>query len=270
MKSFKNHLSLITALFTILFTIQIFVAVDRSIDSYEEELSKNYSLIVISNRSITQEKFLSVHPIVSKSERISVDSVLNRLTTDMKQKNIDLLKLTLPKFYRISLKNYPSPTQIKSLNKALKKIHSITKIESFSQSHDTLYNLLILFKYVVLILAIAVFTVTTLLILKEMRIWQFQHMERMNIMALFGAPVWLRSAVLFRLAIVDATIASILVIGTFIALNSQEWIHEKLHSVNIDIDIFLPIVDGAILVQISLAVSIFLASMIIMGHKEEV
>ncbi|MEA1920019.1 MAG: cell division protein FtsX [Campylobacterota bacterium] len=270
MKSFKNHLSLITALFTILFTIQIFVAVDRSIDSYEKELSKNYSLIVISSRSIKETQFQAVHPIVLKSEQISVDDVLKRLTSDMKQKNIDLLKISLPKFYRIHLKNYPSPMQIKNLNTALKKLPSISKIESFSQSHDTLYNLLILIKYIVIILAVAVFIVTSLLILKEMRIWQFQHMERMNIMALFGAPVWLRSAVLFRLAIVDAIIASILVIGTFIALNQQEWIHEQLHSVNISIDLFLPLSDGFILLQVALAVSILLASMIIMGHKEEV
>jgi len=270
MKSFKNHLSLITALFSILFTIQIFVAVDRAIVSYEEELSKNYSIIVIASRSIKEDKFKAAHPIILKSESVLVDDVLKRLTSDMKQKNIDLLKITLPKFYRISLKNYPSPTQIKSLNKALVKVLYVTKVESFSQSHDTLYNLLILMKYVVLILAIAVFTVTSLLILKEMRIWQFQHMERMNIMALFGAPVWMRSAVLFRLAIVDAIIASFLVIGTFFALDNEEWIHDKLHSVNINIDIFVPLSDGAILLQVALAVSILLATMIIMGHKEEV
>jgi cell division transport system permease protein len=270
MKSFKNHLSLITALFSILFTIQIFVAVDRAIVSYEEELSKNYSIIVIANRSIKENQFTSAHPIILKSASVSVDEVLKRLTSDMKQKNIDLLKLTLPKFYRIFLKNYPSPTQVKSLNNALQKIPFVTKVESFSQSHDTLYNLLILMKYVVLILAIAVFTVTSLLILKEMRIWQFQHMDRMNIMALFGAPVWMRSAVLFRLAIVDAIIASFLVIGTFFALDREEWIHEKLHSVNINIDIFTPISDGAILLQVALAVSILLATMIIMDHKEEV
>jgi cell division transport system permease protein len=270
MKSFKNHLSLITALFSILFTIQIFIVVERAIDSYEQELSKNYSVIVIAKHSVKEKTFLSAHPIISDSELISVDEVLQRLTTNMKQKNIDLLKVTLPKFYRIHLKNYPSPTQIKKLNAALLKIASVTKVESFSQTHDTLYNLLILFKYVVSILAVAVFTVTSLLILKEMRIWQFQHMERMNIMALFGAPVWLRSAVLFRLSIVDAIVASILVIGTFFALNKQEWIHEQLHNVNISIDIFVPLSDGLILFQVALAVSIILASMIIMGHKEEV
>jgi len=270
MKSFKNHLSLIIALFSILFTIQVFVAVDRAIDSYEEELSKNYSLIVIANSYIKEAQFQEIHPIIASSEQISVDDVLKRLTSDMKQKNIDLLKITLPKFYRIHLKNYPSPTQINSLNRALEKLPSVSKVESFSQTHDALYNLLILLKYVVLILAIAVFIVTSLLILKEMRIWQFQHMERMNIMALFGAPVWLRSAVLFRLAIVDAVIASVLVIGTFFALNQEQWIHEKLKSLNIDIDIFLPITDSFVLVQVALAVSVLLASMIIMGHKEEV
>jgi hypothetical protein len=76
--------------------------------------------------------------------------------------------------------------------------------------------------------------------------------------------------VLFRLAIVDAIIASALVIGTFIAIDSKEWIHEKLQSVNISIDIFLPIADGGVLVQVALAVSILLATMIIMDHKEEV
>ena len=270
MKSFKNHLSLILALFTILFTIQIFVAVERAIDSYESELAKNYSLIVIAHSKITQKQFKEVHPIIAESELISVDEVLKKLTSNMKQKNIDLLKITLPKFYKIHLKNYPSPTQIKSLNQRLEKLPAVTKVESFSQTHDTLYNLLILFKYVVMILAFSVFIVTSLLILKEMRIWQFQHMERMNIMALFGAPVWLRSAVLFRLAIVDAIIASALVIGTFIAIDSKEWIHEKLQSVNISIDIFLPIADGGVLVQVALAVSILLATMIIMDHKEEV
>ncbi len=270
MKSFKNHLSLIIALFTILFTIQIFIVVQRSITSYEEGLSKNYSVIVIAKKSIQEKEFLSAHPIILSAENIKVDDVLKDLANNMKQKNIDLLKISLPKFYKIHLKNYPSPTQIKKLNTALLKLPSIKKVESFSQSHDTLYNLLILFKYVVSILAVAVFTVTSLLILKEMRLWQFQHMERMNIMALFGAPVWLRSAVLFRLSIVDAIIASILVIGTFIALDAQEWIHEKLHSVNISIDIFLPLSDGLILLQVALAVSIILATLIIMGHKEEV
>ncbi len=270
MKSFKNHLSLITALFTVLFTIQIFQIVERAIDAYESRLSNDYSIIVIANAAVMPGAFSQAHPLITRSEPISVDDVLERLTKDMKQKNIDLLKITLPKFYRIYLGSYPTPLQIQQVSDALKKIHAVSKIESFSQSHDTLYNLLILFKYVVAIFAIAIFAVTSLLIVKEMRIWQFQHLERMNIMALFGAPVWLRSAVLFRLSIVDAIIASLLVIGTFLALDHQIWIHQQFENLGIAVTLFNLMEDGLLLFGIAMTISVLLASMIIMGHKEEV
>ncbi len=270
MRSFKNHLSLIMALFTILFAIQIFINVQRAVSAYETTLSDNYSIIVISNSALTATQLTNAHSMIKSSETVSVDEVLNKLTHDMKQKNVDLLKISLPKFYRIRLDRYPSPEQIASVSSALKRIKSITKVESFSQSHDRLFGLLVLVKYVVVVLAVSTLIVTTLLIIKEMRIWQFQHMERMNIMALFGAPVWLRSAVLFRLAIVDAVIASILVSGTFFALNMQPIIHDRLQQVNISITLFEPIQDAILLSSIALSVSILLASMIIMGHKEEV
>ncbi len=270
MKSLKNHLSLITALFTILFTIQIFIVVERAITSYEQNLSKQYSIIVIANSTLKSTQFADAHPLVMQSEQVSVDDVLERLTRDMKQKNVDLLKISLPKFYRIYLKSYPSPREIDSVTTALKKLPSVTKIESFAQSHDTLYHLLLLFKYVVTIFALTILAVTTLLILKEMRLWQFQHSERMNIMALFGAPVWLRSAVLFRLSIVDAIISSALIAGTFIAIERQQWIHEQLGALSITLTIFAPTQDGLLLFGVAMCISIVLAGMIIMGHKEEV
>ncbi len=270
MKSFKNHLSLITALFTVLFTIQTFQIVERAITAYEARLSNDYSIIVIAHTAVTPSAFTQAHSLITRSEPIAVDDVLERLTKDMKQKNIDLLKITLPKFYRIYLGSYPTPQEILQVSDALKKIPAVSKIESFSQSHDTLYNLLILFKYVVAIFAVAIFSVTSLLIIKEMRIWQFQHMERMNIMALFGAPVWLRSAVLFRLSIVDAIVASLLVIGTFIALDNQIWIHQQFENLGIVITLFERVEDSVLLFGIALTISVLLASMIIMGHKEEV
>ena len=66
-----------------------------------------------------------------------------------------------------------------------------------------------------------------------MRIWQFQHLERMSIMALLGAPIWLRSAVLFRLSIVDSIIAILLVNITFLYLRSNSFILETLKTLNV-------------------------------------
>ena len=95
-----------------------------------------------------------------------------------------------------------------------------------------------------------------------MRIWQFQHLERMNIMALFGAPVWLRSAVLFRLSIVDAIIASLLVIGTFLALDHQIWIHQQFENLGIAVTLFNLMEDGLLLFGIAMTISVLLASVI--------
>jgi cell division transport system permease protein len=188
----------------------------------------------------------------------------------MKNTNIELLKLSLPKFYKLSLAYYPTPKEIKELREDLLKSKSITKIEDFSHSHDTVYKLLLLFKNVVSLFALVVLVVTVLLIFKELRIWQYKHNERMTIMALFGAPLWLRSAVLFRLAIVDALIASFVTLGSFVYLSSSPWILEQFNNIGINVIVFDILNDFLMILGVSVSISILLASLIVIGHKEEV
>jgi cell division transport system permease protein len=58
--------------------------------------------------------------------------------------------------------------------------------------------------------------VSLFLIIKQMEIWKYAHKERMQVMEIFGAPLMLRSGVLFKVAFIDAIIASILVSGIFL------------------------------------------------------
>jgi cell division transport system permease protein len=270
MKSFKNHLSLVVALLSILFSIQIFIIVERSIDAYKENLSNNYAVIIVSQKQLTNETILDINDIIADIKELSADSVIKRLNSGIKEKNIKLLKLTLPKFYKLSLEYYPSPKQIKKLRKDLLKNKSIIKVEDFSHNHDTTYKLLLLFKNVVTLFAGVILVVTILLIFKELRIWQFKHSERMSIMGLFGAPVWLRSAVLFRLAIVDAIIASFLAIGVFLYISSSSWVEEHFSNIGINVVIYDIIDDSILLFGAAIVLSILLASFIVLGHKEEV
>jgi cell division transport system permease protein len=108
------------------------------------------------------------------------------------------------------------------------------------------------------------------LIVKELKIWQYKHNERMNIMGLFGAPLWLRSAVLFRLAIVDAIIASVLAFSLFVYLSSLSWVQEQFSNIGISIVIFDVSSDSLLLFGVAIALSVLLASLIVIGHKEEV
>jgi cell division transport system permease protein len=270
MKSLKNHLSLVIALLSILFSIQAFIIVDRSIDAYKVSLANNYSVVIVSQKRVDEKALIKKNSIISEVVEISPDSVIKKLNSGITKKNIELLKLSLPKFYKLKLSYYPSPDEVNNLTKALLRNSSIVKVETFAKSHDTTYKLLLLFKTVITVFALSVGVVTILLIAKELKIWQFKHHERMSIMALFGAPTWLRSAVLFRLAIVDALIASLLAFALFSYISSTEWVSKELNNIGIDVVVFDPLQDFAIMLAVAMFLSILLASFIVIGHKEEV
>jgi len=270
MKSLKNHFSLIAALFTILFTIQVYQVLERSISSYEENLRANYSIVVIAASNLDEASLKSRFSLIRSAEEISPEKVIKRLEKEMDKTSLGLLRASLPKFYRLSLEHYPQPEEIDILSSQLKNLKQIKRVESFSQTHDQIYKLLLLYKGITQIFAFAILVVTLLLIAKEMRIWQFQHQERMNIMALFGAPIMLRSAVLFRLAILDALLSAALIFATFSFIKQSGWIEPYFKDINIQIDIFRYTHDGLMHLGIALGLSVLLAIMLIINHKEEV
>ena len=92
----------------------------------------------------------------------------------------------------------------------------------------------------------------------------------MSIMGLFGAALWLRSAVLFRLAIVDALIATFIAFAVFTYAASSSWLIGQFENIGIDILIFNPLQDSLILLGVAMFISILLATLIVVGHKEEV
>lgn len=270
MKSLKSHFSLIAALFTILFTVQVYKILDRSITTYEESLRANYSMVVISNTALDESFIKLKFDIIRSVEEISPEKVIQRLEKEMDKVSLGLLRASLPKFYKLSLEHYPQPEEVDMLSSQLSNLKSIKRVESFSQTHDQIYKLLLLYKGVTQVFAFAIFVITILLIAKEMRIWQFKHAERMNIMALFGAPVMLRSAVLFRLAIIDAIIAASLIIISFSLIATNGWADQYFEDINIQVNIFNYAKDSFLHFAIALSLSIFLASMLVITLKEEV
>jgi len=269
-KSFKNHLSLVVALLSILFSLQVFTIVDRAIDAYKENLAKNYSLVIVAQKNLDTKALIKNNDSIKSVSEISPDGVIKKLNSGINKQNLELLKITLPKFYKLQLKQYPSTQELTRLTKNLVKTGSIQKVETFSKTHDTTYKLLLLFKKVITVFAFTVILVTILLIFKELRIWQFKHNERMSIMGLFGAPVWLRSAVLFRLAVVDALIATALAFVLFSYLSSLSWVSEQFQNIGITVVVFDKVYDFLTMLGVSIVLSILLATFIVLGHKEEV
>lgn len=270
MKSVKNHLSLIIALCSILFSAQIFIVIDRSIQAYEKKLANNYSVVIVSQKKLFDSEIIRLDNNIKSVAEISSDSVVERFDTNLNGKNLELLKVMLPKFYKVHLVKFLSPKEMASLRKNLLKNESITKVEEFSQSHDLTYQLLVMFKSIITIFALVVSIVTMLLIAKELRIWQFKHNERMSIMGLFGAPVWLRSAILFRLSLVDAIISSVLIFLLFAYISTNDVVLNQFKNLEIEVDVFRYVDDMILLSCVSIVLSIILSSMVVFAHKEEV
>ena len=96
MQSIKNHFSLIIALLSILFSIQVFTIVDRSISAYKENLANNYSVVVVAQVKMEEKRIKSLNPLISSITELSPDNVIKRLNTKMDSRNLELLKVTLP------------------------------------------------------------------------------------------------------------------------------------------------------------------------------
>jgi len=264
----REHISLILALFTILFTLQVFFIIERTISIYETTLTNNYSMIAVSNKKLNIDIVKNEIKVIDKIEPIDPQKVLNRLRDELNKDDLGVLKENLPSFYRVFLKSYPTPEQLKHIKEQLEAINGIKRVETYSKTHDQIFKLLVLFKDISNVFLLAIFLVSALLVVKEMRIWQFEHTERMHIMALFGAPIWMRSAVLFKVAIFDAFLSSILVVITFVILEVNGWLHDLFTMISVDVDIFEFFQDTFKLLLISIVISFILALVTILKNRE--
>jgi len=208
MNYLKNHLSLILALVSILFSIEVYFIFNKIVTTYSQKIANNYNVIIVSTKPI---KTLNLKEI-SKIEAINIESSLQNLKQNLQGFDIKKLKAELPYFYKLHFTKFPTPNEITDLTIKLKKIPSIKKIETFKVNQNRIYNLLILIKIISIVFMAIILFISFLLILKQMEIWKLEHNERMYIMELFGASFLFKSGVLLRIAIVDSII-SVVIIG---------------------------------------------------------
>jgi cell division transport system permease protein len=264
MNYLKNHLSLILALISILFSIEVYFIFNKIVTNYSQKIANNYNIIVVSNKPINN---LKLHNI-SKIEPINIENSLQNLKQNLQGFDIKKLKSELPYFYKLHFYKFPTPTEIEELTIQLKKIPFIKKIETFRANQNRIYNLLILTKTISIIFMNIILFISFLLILKQMEVWKLEHSERMYIMDLFGAPFLLKSGVLLRLAIIDS-IVSVIIIGIIITFISHSNLYQNiLNQLGITININI-IKDLALFLAISIVVSIISTIIVILSKKSE-
>jgi cell division transport system permease protein len=108
--------------------MQVYLVIDRTINTYEQDLNENYSIVVVTKDAVKPETLTALDSTIKSTEEISTKEVINRLQAQMKQRHIDLLKLSLPHFYALHLDHFPSPSEVKKLRKKLEKNSAVTRV----------------------------------------------------------------------------------------------------------------------------------------------
>ncbi len=257
MRSYKNHLSLIFALIGVLFSFEFIVGTNQMLQEQEDNLNKNYAIIAVAKTALSIEDLQGRIENVKSLEEIDPTFVIDSLRENISIENLAYLKTSLPKFYKISLERYPNAKMRQSLKDGLMKMDAITRVEAFSKSQNQVYSLLVMIKTMLVAMAAIIFVVSSLLMIRQMELWFLSNRERMNIMNIFGAGLWQKSASLFFLSIVDSITASLIVVLLYLVLINNAYFANIVDEIGIASVNFDVLHDGARLLALSLCLSIF-------------
>ncbi len=260
MNSLKSHLTLVLSLIAILLSIFLFRIFSQVMHLYQKNIVNNYSIVIVSTKPITS---LNISEI-SSINPININSEIKKLKE--KYKNIDFSNLKIPFFYKLKLKNFPSPNKLQEIQKQLKNYDFIKKVMTKSSSQTKIYNLLILLKTTTKIFMFLIAILGFLLIIKQLEVWKLLHYERMYIMELFGAPVWFKGASLFKIAFLDSIISLILTMCLIFLITHSALFNNIINELNINFQ--LNYFNEIILLLITSFLISFISSVIVVIGKK--
>ena len=211
----------ILPLMTILLGIEFYLVFDRTTDSYEEGLKDGYSMLVVTKKSTKLADLKKLNAHVSSIEKIKRKNIVSEIAKDVNKGTQKEILAALPYFYNVHLDTYVNTSGLEKIKKDLEKDANVKKVETFGNSYSSAYKLFSFIKFTLKLFIGFMGVVSLFLIIKQMEIWKYAHQGRMQVMEIFGAPLMLRSGVLFKVAIMDAFIATILTSAFFLYIKYQ-------------------------------------------------
>ncbi|BCX79748.1 cell division protein FtsX [Campylobacter sp. 19-13652] len=267
MRSIKNHLGFILPLVALLFAVQFSILADNILSEYKNLMSKDYNIVIVSSKKLTIDDLKSSIKEALALDEIDNDKIISKLNGEISSKNLGLLKNALPNFYSLKLNSFVNSKRLEGIRANLLKIDGVTQAETFLKTHDKIYKALELSRLLSLAFVVIIGAIGFLLILKQIRIWLYEHRERMQIMTLFGAGFILKSGILYRTAIVDSIMASLFVVASFYFAPEIS----SLKQILLELDLSMPkidlVSDGLRLLGYSLGISIISVSLVMKTYR---
>ena len=267
MKSIKNHLMFILPLMAILLGIEFYMVFDRTTDSYEKGLKDGYSMLVVTTKPIKLQDLKSLNAHIGTIESIKRENIVSQIAKGVNKESQEKILSSLPYFYDVRLDEYVPISGLEKIKNDLESSTIVKKVETFGSSYSSSYRLFAFIKFILKLFIGFMGIVSVFLIIKQMEIWKYAHRQRMKVMEIFGAPLMLRSGILFRMAIVDAFFATLFTSGIFLYIKFV-WVAKS----GIDIlmqkqDELFDLNDMGILLIVSLVIVILAVYSVVVSNK---
>lgn len=217
MKLLRSFLSFTFPLIIMLFIFSIYLLVDKVVDSYKNSIANDYAIVIITNTPFVDiEQLADIQ--VKNIEQLSRTKIIEGVKKNLSSSSLDLLNKKLPYFYKIHLEEFPTTRKLEQIRKELKQMTNIKRVETFSTDHNQIYSLLILIQDIVFILFVVVLALSLLLLSKQIKIWFFEHAERISIIQLHGGSLLYSSKPIIKTIILSAIVSSVTVIALLIVV----------------------------------------------------
>jgi cell division transport system permease protein len=216
MKFIKNHLMFIFPLMAILFGVEFYLIFERSTTTYEDNLAKGYRMLVVTSHPVALDRFQNLNRHVTNSYEIERSEIIENVTDGISKESEEAILEALPYFYNLSLDAYLPIDELEEIKEDLQSDSNVKRVETFGSSYQEKYRLFAFIKFILELFISFMMIVSFFLVIKQMEVWKYQHKERMHIMETFGAPLMLRAGVLFKVAFIDAVLATLFVSVLFV------------------------------------------------------
>jgi cell division transport system permease protein len=269
MKPLKNYISIILPMITLLLSLQSYMTANRMVSTYQDNLSKDYSIIVVSSAKISKDIVSENLDHIASVELIETTDIMKKFENLISKPNMSLLKTSMPMFYKVQLSKLPSKDDLINIEKELLRLPIISKVETFEKTHNKIFQMFQINKSIITFFAFLLIVISSFLIFKQIQVWQYQHLERIKIMSLFGASMFMKSKSLVMTSIITSILSSLFVIIFFLYLSANSNLQiflEKLGIKSLEFHVFS---DFLMLLSVSLSVSFFILIMILIRQNDE-
>ncbi|CAA6805759.1 MAG: Unknown protein [uncultured Sulfurovum sp.] len=269
MKFIKTHVSLIFPLMAILLGLEFFIVFDRTTDTFEKNLQNGYSMMVVSKDEMSIDDFKSWDKHIEQVIELEKVKILERLQMTKEDEKKMKFQDSLPNFYSLKLDGYLTVPELEKVKSNLEKSDNILSIESFQSAYQSKYELFSFIKFAFQTFILFMSIISFFLILKQMEVWNFLHAQRMKIMEIFGASLFLRSKVLINMALIDAVISALITSAIFYVIQNV-WVRgSQMDILRDNVDAMFAFTDILILLVASIFVVMVAVYLVVVNVKEE-